>query len=139
MTKQDLFQGVEQRSTLFAQGREVSADATKGGGSGEAAKAAGNLLLDLDHAQVPFSLVIVKGHRQIGYEGQHGVLLLAQPIQQVACSTLFGTSFSLGWRMLFGGLSDLCLKQDGVPASQPLPLGAIWFDFRRGLVRPLLS
>ncbi len=81
MTKQDLFQSVEQRSTLFTQGREVSANATQGGGADETAKAAGNLLLELDPAQVPFSQVLVKGHGQIEHQalhGRHPLLALAE-------------------------------------------------------------
>jgi hypothetical protein len=58
MTKQDLFQSVEQSQPLFTQGRMIAQNATKGGSSGQKAKAAGNLLLDLDHAQVPFGQII---------------------------------------------------------------------------------
>jgi hypothetical protein len=91
MTKQDVFQRVQQSQPLLSQGREVSSDATKGGSSDERAKAAGNLLLHFDHAQVPFSQVIIKRHRQVLHEGHHSVLLLAQAIQQVASNTLFAT------------------------------------------------
>src|SRR5437667_12684817 len=114
MTEQDLFQSVEQRSTLFAQGREVSTNATKGSGSGERAKAAGDLLLHFDHAQVAFGQIIVKGHRQIVQERQYGLLLLAQPIQQVASSTLLATSFSFRRRTQVTWLSGFCLQQDGL-------------------------
>src|SRR6266516_159503 len=61
MTKQDLFQSVQQSQPLLAQRREVASNATKGGSSGDTAKAAGDLLLHFDHAQVSFSQIIVKG------------------------------------------------------------------------------
>ena len=48
MTKQNLFQSDQQSQPSFAQGREIAPNATKGGGSGETAKAARNLLLHLD-------------------------------------------------------------------------------------------
>ena len=96
MTEQGLLQGVEERSTLFAQGREIAAHATKGSSPSRSAKAAGNLLLHFDHAQVPFGQVVVKGHRQMLHEQQNGILLLAQAIQQVLRSTLLASPLPLG-------------------------------------------
>ncbi len=111
MIKQDLFQSRKPRQSLFAQGREIAANATKGVGSRETAKAARNLLLHFDHAQISLSQIIVKGHRQVVHEGQDSVLLLAQAIQQVAGSTLFAPSFGpQRWTQL-GRLSGLSLNR----------------------------
>jgi hypothetical protein len=44
--------------TLPTHGREVTADATKGGRSSLTVKRARNLLLDFDHAQIALGLVV---------------------------------------------------------------------------------
>ena len=103
MTEQDLLQGIQQRSTLFAQGREIATNATKGSSTTRRAKAAGNLLLDLEHAHVPFGQIIVKRHRQVVQEQQDGILLLAQPVQQVLRNSLLATSFAFDSRLKSSG------------------------------------
>ena len=52
MTKKGLLQGREQIASLFVQRRQIATDATKDLGSGLGAKAARDLLLHFDHANV---------------------------------------------------------------------------------------
>lgn len=68
---------------MVAQGGEVPAEAREGGSAVWAAEAPGDLLLDLQHAQVALGLVVVERHPQIADEGEHGVAVGGQPIQQV--------------------------------------------------------
>src|SRR5688572_7918745 len=69
-----------EREALLANGRDVAADAAEDVGSAATSKAAGDFLLGLDHAQIPFGQVVVEGDPEIVHEGQHliGALLKAQ-------------------------------------------------------------
>ncbi len=102
MTTQRGLQRGEQVQALLAQGRQVAADATKGSRSRFAAEGAGDLLLDFDHPHIPLRLVIVKRHDEAVQEDQHRLLVIDQPVQQVARRTLFSTAFGAG-RSLSGG------------------------------------
>ena len=102
MTAQRGLQRGEQIQALLAQRRQVASDATKGRRSRFAAEGARDLLLDFDHPNIALRLVIVKRHDEAVQEGQHGFLVVDQAVKQVACSTLFGTSFGAG-RSLSGG------------------------------------
>jgi hypothetical protein len=51
--------------TLLAHGGQRAANATKGGRALLAAKGCGDLLLDVDHAQVAPGLIVGKGEREI--------------------------------------------------------------------------
>ena len=93
MAAQGRLQGVQQMQALLAQGGQVAANAAKGAGSGLAAKGAGDFLLHLDHAHIAFGLIVVKGDHQAMQEGQHGLLVGEQAIQQVAGRTLFDAAF----------------------------------------------
>lgn len=55
----------EQRHVLFAEGREVASDPCERGRADVGAEAAGNLLLDFEHAQVAFGLVVVERNSEI--------------------------------------------------------------------------
>ena len=50
MADQSLFQGSQHSQTLLAQGREIASDAAEGHSASRRAETAGDLLLDLDHA-----------------------------------------------------------------------------------------
>ena len=65
MTAKSSLQGRKQRETLFAQGGQIAANATKCLSASKTAEAARDLLLHLDHAQIAFSEVVVKIHAQI--------------------------------------------------------------------------
>jgi hypothetical protein len=57
-----------------------------------AAETAGDLLLDLEHAQVTFGLVIIERHPEVMQESQYRGAMRHQPIEQVARGRLFGTT-----------------------------------------------
>jgi len=58
MADQSLFQGHQQSKTLFPQGREIAANAAKGHRTSGRAEAAGDLLLDFDHAQISLGEIV---------------------------------------------------------------------------------
>src|SRR5438067_8643887 len=92
MTTQSGLQRRQQRQTLFAQGGQIATNARKSLSSNQAAEAPGDFLLHLDHAQISLGQIIVKIHPQILQEGEHGFLLFAQAIEQIARRTLFASS-----------------------------------------------
>ena len=61
MPQQSGLQSRKQMHTLLTQGRQVAADAAEDSGSCLTAEGARHLLLDFDHAYIPFRLVVVKG------------------------------------------------------------------------------
>src|SRR5260370_39718939 len=100
MADQSLFQGGQHSETLLAQRREIAPDAAEGHGASRRAKTAGDLLLDLHHPDITLREAIVERHGEILQEAEHGVLMLGEPIQQIARLGLFGPSF----------LAHLCRK-----------------------------
>src|SRR5579875_1477571 len=97
MTREGGLQSRQERKPLFAQGRQIAANATKGLGSGQRAEAAGDLLLHFDHAQVALGLIVVKLDTQIFQKAEDGFLMFAQAIQQVAGRTLFDAPTASRW------------------------------------------
>ena len=96
MARESMSKCREQCDPLLAQGRQVRADATEHHHPNFRAETAGDLLLHFDHAQISLGLVVVKGHRKIVQEPQHGPLALREAIQQIASRALFGSPrFSL--------------------------------------------
>src|SRR5947207_5229783 len=91
MTTESGLQSRQQRQALFAQGGQIAENATKGLSSSQTAEAPGDLLLDFDHAQISLGEIIVKIHTQILQEGENRLLVFAQPIKQIAGSTLFAS------------------------------------------------
>jgi hypothetical protein len=120
MPTQSGLQSGEQMHTLLAQRRQVATDATKGGCSPLAAEGARDLLLDLDHTHITLRLVIVKRHGEAVQESQHGLLVIDQTVQQVACRTLFGPTFAAG-RSLSGG--GRCIRVRKELQELGLPVG----------------
>ncbi|MDW8327554.1 MAG: hypothetical protein RMK99_13410 [Anaerolineales bacterium] len=55
---------------MLAQRREIAANAAELVSSFRAAKAAGDLALDLEHAQVAFGLIIAERHAEVMQEYQ---------------------------------------------------------------------
>ena len=80
MTTKSGLQRRQQRQTLFAQGGQIATNARKSLSSNQAAEAAGDFLLHLDHAQISLGQIIVKIHPQILQEGEDSFLLGAQAI-----------------------------------------------------------
>ncbi len=92
MTPKGSLQRGQQRQTLFAECGQVAANARKGVSTRHAAKAAGDLLLHLDHAQIPLSQVVVKIHAQIFQKAEDGFLVDAQAVKQISGGTLWAAA-----------------------------------------------
>src|SRR5258708_15455654 len=92
MTTQSCLQSRQQRKTLFAQGRQIATNTAKSLCSRQTAEAARDLLLHFDHAQIPLGQIVVKIHPQIFQEAKDCFLVFAQPVEQIACGTLFDAS-----------------------------------------------
>ena len=50
---------------LFAQGGEIASDTTERGAAAGGAETPGDLLLDLEHPEIPFCLVVIKGNGEV--------------------------------------------------------------------------
>lgn len=101
LTDEEGFQGRQKRLALFAEGREVAAQARERSAAALRAEAAGNLLLDFDHAQIPLGLFIVEGHDEVVEEQEGLVLIRPETVQEVAHWRLFASSalpFAIGGR-----------------------------------------
>ena len=81
MTRQGLVESRQQGKTLLAQRRKIAADATKASEPLISAKATGDFLLDLDHAQIAFGLIVAKWHGKIQQKGQHLPFERREPVQ----------------------------------------------------------
>src|SRR6266849_4713042 len=75
MADQSLFQGREHRHALFAQRREIAADARKGLSPHHRTETARDFLLNFDHPNVSLREGVVKRHSEVLQEGQHGILV----------------------------------------------------------------
>src|SRR5947209_15488932 len=97
MTAKSSLQGRKQRETLFAQGGQIAANATKCLSASKTAEAARDLLLHLDHAQIAFSEVVVKIHAQIFQKAEDGFLVFVQAVEQISGGTLFASPLFPRW------------------------------------------
>lgn len=75
---------VEQRYALFAERREIAAQAREGVTAALRAEAAGDLLLGFEQAQIALGSVVIEGNRQVVQEGQHLFLPQPQAFEQIA-------------------------------------------------------
>lgn len=71
MPKEGLLRRCQQRNALFVQGRKIPANPTEHGNTRFGAEAARHLLLDFDHPQSTFRLIVVKGDSEVEEEAQH--------------------------------------------------------------------
>src|SRR6266566_7381298 len=92
MADQDLFQGGQDSEPLLAQRREIASDAAEGRSESLRAETAGNLLLDLHHADIALREAVVERHGKVVQEQQHRLLVRGQTIQQIAGRRLFASS-----------------------------------------------
>ena len=96
-------EGVEEVEALLVEGREVGADSAEGGGAFGGAKAAGDFLLHLEHANGLLGEVVAERHARVAGESQHLGCLIAQPAQQIDRETLASPSaLAAGWRRGIG-------------------------------------
>src|SRR5258707_12763560 len=92
MTRKGGLQRRQQRQTLFAQGGQIAANESKGLSASNATEAAGDLLLNFDHAKISLCEIIVKIHTKVLQEVQDGFLMFTQAIEQIASVTLFAST-----------------------------------------------
>src|SRR2546423_1547982 len=88
----------EEVFAVFGGGGEVAADRAEVFGSGESAQAAGDLLPELDHADVAFGAVVIGRYPPVGGEAEVVVSAVAQPAGQrvVFLHRLAGSGGGLG-------------------------------------------
>src|SRR6266581_3913165 len=96
MANQSLFQSGQHRHALLAQGREIATDAAESLSESLRAETAGDLLLDLHHAEIALGQAIVERHGEVVQEQQHPLLVLRKAIEQIASRRLFGPTFLAG-------------------------------------------
>ena len=68
---------------VLSGGGDRAADAAEVLGTFKASEGAGDFLLDLGHADISLSTVIVEGHREIEHEGQNLCTIRVQPFDEV--------------------------------------------------------
>jgi len=73
----------ERVAALVGHGLQVARDTTVGLGELGVAEAAGDLLLDFAHAQVPFGAIVGEGDVRVSGEQQHGAFMFIQALPQV--------------------------------------------------------
>src|SRR6266536_1057714 len=92
MSGQSQFQSSQEMSALFAQSGKIASNAAKRFGSGQAAKATRDLLLHFDHPNIAFGLRSIKRNVKALQEAQHGILMHAESVEQIASGTLLAPS-----------------------------------------------
>lgn len=93
MTVQSALQSRQERKALFAQRGQIAPNAAKRLCASQTTETARDLLLHFDHAQIPFSEIVVKIHAQIFQKAEDGLLVDAQTVEQIAGSTLWTAAF----------------------------------------------
>src|SRR6266571_791512 len=91
-------------AALFAASAQVTANATEDLRSSQRAKASGDFLTHLDHADVLLALVVGEGHAFIQQEGQNAPIKILQPIQQIGRLAL--RAAALTWSQAWGPVAS---------------------------------
>ncbi len=91
MTAQSGLQSRQERESLFAQRGHIAPNAAKRACAGQAAETARDLLLHLDHAQIPLGEIVVKIHAQIFQKAEDGFLVGTQAVEQISGGTLWAS------------------------------------------------
>src|SRR5712692_7771854 len=92
MTAKSTLQSRQERKSLFAQRGHIATNAAKSLCASKTAETARDLLLDLDHAQIPLSEIVVKIHAQIFQKAEDGFLVDAQAVKQISGGTLWAAA-----------------------------------------------
>jgi len=79
---------------VFSGGGEVGTEPGEALGTEEGAEAAGDFLLEFDHADVLFSLVVGKGDTDVVKESEDGGLVPVEPVEDVLGFGLFSAATS---------------------------------------------
>jgi hypothetical protein len=120
MADQGLFQSRQHRQALLTQRREIAADAAEGHSESLRAETAGDLLLDLHHADIALREAVVKRHRKVVQEQQHGILVLGEAIEQIARRRLFAPTFPARRWGRIGRVGLIAFGKPGAIASFPV-------------------
>ena len=88
---------------LLAGGRDIAAEVAEGLSAVIGAESAGDFLFDLNHSDVSFCQIIVKGNAEVVHEGQSTKLVCGKSVQQIFWWRLFGPSPCFGWRCFWRG------------------------------------
>ena len=72
---------------LLCGGGQVAAQCAEGGGPGGGAQATGDLLSELDHADVTLGEVVLERNPEVGGEAEHVVAVAVEPVEQVGRGT----------------------------------------------------
>jgi len=89
MSAKSGLQSRQERKSLFAQRGHIATNAAKSLCASKTAETARDLLLDLDHAQIPLSEIVVKIHAQIFQKAEDGFLVGTQAVEQISGGTLW--------------------------------------------------
>ena len=95
-------EGVEKILAVLHRGGDVGANLGEPTGTRKGAKAAGDFLLDLEHAKVAFGQVVGEGDTEVDHEGEDALLVEFQPGEKVlglgflGPSPAFRTGFGTG-------------------------------------------
>src|SRR5438876_5613455 len=79
-----MMQSGQEVNPLLVHSGQVTAQPTKDGGPRLRAKATRDFLLDLDHAKIALSQIVIKGHDESMHEAQDQLLKGMQALQQIA-------------------------------------------------------
>jgi hypothetical protein len=81
-------EGVKDGAALLAPGGADRADAAEGVRACITAERARHLLLDIDHAQIAYRLIVIEGHGDVIEEALRLVLVRPEPAEEVTHRTL---------------------------------------------------
>jgi hypothetical protein len=92
VTGEGVGESIEDGAALLAPSGTDRADPAEGVRPRIATERARHLLLDLDHAQIAFRLVVIEGHGDVVEEGEDLLLPQPQAFEQVLRGRLFDAS-----------------------------------------------
>lgn len=84
-------QWVEDIAALFTQSCEVGSNDGEAVGAGDGTETAGGFLLEFGHANIAFSLIVVKWYARVGEKAQYVLGVLSQADEQIDRGRLFDT------------------------------------------------
>ena len=128
MTGEQVAEDDHRALLVFARGAEVGPDIQEGVGAGVGAPAAADLLLEFDHPNVPFGLVVIERDAEVGREPQDIFAVGGEPGEQRSGRAQRGpTAFAgpWGWWIELLALNDqgvITLAEGRQPPGRKLRL-----------------
>ena len=89
MTVERIDQGIQNPKAVLTHGGDVTADLAKDLSPFIGTERARHFLFEFDHAQVPFSLIIIKRHLKIVHKGQNSGFVAVQTVKEIFGRALF--------------------------------------------------